>query len=228
MAKYSKAAQKGVESAMKRMERGTLRSGRSGTKVTNPKQAIAIGLSEAREKGAKVPKKKSAKKAAPKKAAAKKSAVKRSAAKKTATKKSAAKKSAVKKSAVKRAAPKKNTAGKKTAAQKTTIKKAVTTKKAAPKKVAKKKTAPKKAAPKKRTPRKEETIQLRSATAEMEMPVAENNVQTSMLQSEDPVRAVDQKAFDKFTSKGDPRQHLRLSSKPKGGVKPSGKKPLWN
>ncbi|MGC3979222.1 MAG: DUF6496 domain-containing protein [Paludibacteraceae bacterium] len=55
MAKYSKAAQKKVESAMKRMEKGTLRSGKSGRKVTNPKQAIAIGLSEAREKGVKVP-----------------------------------------------------------------------------------------------------------------------------------------------------------------------------
>lgn len=75
MAKYSKAAQKKVESAMKRMEKGKLTIGRSGKKVTNPKQAIAIGLSEAREKGAKVaaPKKKSAaKKKAPKKAAKKK------------------------------------------------------------------------------------------------------------------------------------------------------------
>lgn len=55
MAKYSKGAQKGVEFAMKRMEKGTLESGKSGKKVTNPKQAIAIGLSEAKEKGAKVP-----------------------------------------------------------------------------------------------------------------------------------------------------------------------------
>jgi hypothetical protein len=55
MAKYSKGAQKNVEAAMKRMEEGKLESGRSGKKVTNPKQAIAIGLSEAREKGAKVP-----------------------------------------------------------------------------------------------------------------------------------------------------------------------------
>jgi Family of unknown function (DUF6496) len=55
MAKYSKGASKTVESAMKRMENGTLKSGKSGKKVTNPKQAVAIGLSEAREKGAKVP-----------------------------------------------------------------------------------------------------------------------------------------------------------------------------
>ena len=55
MAKYSKGAQKTVESAMHRMKKGTLESGRSGRKVTNPKQVVAIGLSEAREKGAKVP-----------------------------------------------------------------------------------------------------------------------------------------------------------------------------
>jgi hypothetical protein len=55
--KYGKAASKRVESAMRRKKRGTLRSGRSGKKVTSRKQAIAIGLSEAREKGAKVPRK---------------------------------------------------------------------------------------------------------------------------------------------------------------------------
>jgi hypothetical protein len=58
MAKYSKGAQKNVRSAMKRKKAGTLRSGRSGKKVTSRKQAIAIGLSEARKKGAKVPRKK--------------------------------------------------------------------------------------------------------------------------------------------------------------------------
>jgi hypothetical protein len=60
MAKYSKAAQKKVEKSMHEMHEGKLKSGRSGQKVTNPKQAIAIGLSEAREEGDKVPKKKSA------------------------------------------------------------------------------------------------------------------------------------------------------------------------
>ena len=58
MAKYSKKAGDSVESAMHRKKKGTLKSG-SGKKVTSRKQAIAIGLSEAREKGAKVPKKKS-------------------------------------------------------------------------------------------------------------------------------------------------------------------------
>src|SRR5690348_14921768 len=58
MAKYGKAAAKRVKSAMHRKKKGTLKSS-SGQKVKSRKQAIAIGLSEAREKGAKVPKKKS-------------------------------------------------------------------------------------------------------------------------------------------------------------------------
>jgi hypothetical protein len=58
MAKYSKKAQDKVERAMHEKKRGTLKSGRSGKKVTSRKQAIAIGLSEARQAGAKVPKKK--------------------------------------------------------------------------------------------------------------------------------------------------------------------------
>jgi hypothetical protein len=61
MAKYGKAASKTVKSAMRRRKRGTLKSG-SGRKVTSRKQAIAIGLSEAREKGAKVPRKRTARK----------------------------------------------------------------------------------------------------------------------------------------------------------------------
>ena len=57
MTKYSKKSQEYVKENMKEMEKGKLRSG-SGKKVTNPKQAIAIGLSEARKDGLKVPKKK--------------------------------------------------------------------------------------------------------------------------------------------------------------------------
>ena len=53
--RYSKKSQSTVASAMRRKKRGTLKSGRSGRKVTSRKQAIAIGLSEARKKGAKVP-----------------------------------------------------------------------------------------------------------------------------------------------------------------------------
>ncbi len=58
MSKYSKDSQKKVEKTMEEMKEGKLTSGRSGKKVTNPKQAIAIGLSEARKEGDKVPKKK--------------------------------------------------------------------------------------------------------------------------------------------------------------------------
>lgn len=58
MPKYGEKAQKTVKQAMHKLKRGTLKSG-SGQKVTSRKQAVAIGLSEAREKGGKVPKKKS-------------------------------------------------------------------------------------------------------------------------------------------------------------------------
>ncbi|NUO39081.1 MAG: hypothetical protein HOQ17_16275 [Gemmatimonadaceae bacterium] len=60
--KYGKAAGKSVKRAMHKRKSGTLKSGRSGRKVTSRKQAIAIGLSEARESGAKVPRKRSSKK----------------------------------------------------------------------------------------------------------------------------------------------------------------------
>jgi hypothetical protein len=61
MARYGKAAQKSVKSAMRRRKKGTLRSGKGGKggRVKSRKQAIAIGLSEARKKGAKVPRSKS-------------------------------------------------------------------------------------------------------------------------------------------------------------------------
>jgi hypothetical protein len=74
MAKYGKKAQSKVERAMRERKRGTLKSGGSGKTVTSRKQAIAIGLSEARAKGRKVPKKASKKrKTASKKKTAKKS-----------------------------------------------------------------------------------------------------------------------------------------------------------
>ena len=109
MAKYSPKAGEKVERAMHEMHEGKLKSGNSNKKVTSKKQAIAIGLSEAREEGAKVPKKAATKK----KAAAKKAAPKKAAAKKAAPKKAAAKKAAPKKSAAKKAAPKKAAAKKK-------------------------------------------------------------------------------------------------------------------
>ena len=76
--KYSPKAQKKVARVMREKKSGTLKSGRSGKKVTSRKQAIAIGLSEARKAGAKVPKKKSA----AKKASATKSSAKKSSSKK--------------------------------------------------------------------------------------------------------------------------------------------------
>ena len=78
--KYGKAASKRVESAMRRRKKGTLKSGPGGKggKVKSRKQAIAIGLSEARKKGAKVPRKSSGKKSSGKKSSGKKSSGKKS------------------------------------------------------------------------------------------------------------------------------------------------------
>jgi hypothetical protein len=61
MARYGKKARSKVKRAMHERKRGTLRSGRSGRKVKSKKQAIAIGLSEARRSGAKVPRRKKSK-----------------------------------------------------------------------------------------------------------------------------------------------------------------------
>lgn len=107
MAKYSKGSKKKVGRAMHEMKEGKLKSGRSGRKVKSRKQAIAIGLSEARKEGAKVPKKKSA-------------------SKKSATKKGATKKSAGKKKAT--TAKKKSTSRKKSAGKKRTTSKRSTSK----------------------------------------------------------------------------------------------------
>jgi hypothetical protein len=77
--KYGKKASQTVERAMHKKKAGKLKSGRSGKKVTSRKQAIAIGLSEAREKGAKVPKKRgAAKKSGGKKSGARKRSAKKS------------------------------------------------------------------------------------------------------------------------------------------------------
>ncbi len=92
MAKYGKKSQQKVKKSMEEMKEGKLKSGTKGPKVKNRKQAIAIGLSEARKAGGKVPvpKKKGAKKSASKKSA-KKAAPKKAA--KKAAKKSSKKKS---------------------------------------------------------------------------------------------------------------------------------------
>jgi hypothetical protein len=115
MAKYSKASQKKVEESMHEMHEGKLKSGRSGKKVTNPKQAIAIGLSEARAEGDKAPKKSASasKKTDSKKATPKKEASKKAAPKKTASKKAAPKKSETKsKSSSSKPGPKKGSSKK--------------------------------------------------------------------------------------------------------------------
>ena len=182
MAKYSKAARKGVESAMKRAKKGTVRSGRGRKKVKDPTQAIAIGLSEARKKGAKVPRKKTAVK--------KKAAVK----KKTAS-----------------------TNSSRTAARKTAPKKQVS---------AKKKPSGKTTAAKHRTKSPEPIkTNLRSASAEMEQPVAPNNVQTGLLMKEETAQP---KPFDSFMSGTGHVRQMPVSSKAKTRTKPAGKKPLWN
>ena len=84
MAKYGKSASKNVESTMRRRKRGTLKSG-SGRTVKSRKQAIAIGLNEAREKGAKVPSRKSSRKSS-RKTTARKTTARKTTARKTAKK----------------------------------------------------------------------------------------------------------------------------------------------
>jgi hypothetical protein len=71
--KYGKAAGKSVKRAMHKRKSGTLKSGRSGRKVKSREQAIAIGLNEARESGAKVPRKRSSKRSSAKKSSGRKS-----------------------------------------------------------------------------------------------------------------------------------------------------------
>ena len=93
MARYGKKAGEKVERAMHEMKRGELKSGRSGKKVTSRKQAIAIGLSEAREAGGKVPSTKSSKKGSKKggKKSSKKGGKKRSSKKRSSKKRTSKK-----------------------------------------------------------------------------------------------------------------------------------------
>src|SRR5687768_16840116 len=107
--KYGKKASDKVEKAMHERKRGTLKSGGSGKKVTSRKQAIAIGLSEARAEGGKVP-------------AAKKSSSKKSTAKKSSSKKSTTKKASSKKASSKKSSTKKSTGSKKSSSKKSTSK----------------------------------------------------------------------------------------------------------
>lgn len=93
--KYGSAASKSVEREMKAYKKGKLKSGRSGKKVKSRKQAIAIGLSEARAEGAKVPAKKSSSKKSSKKKSSSKSPSKK---KSSSRKKSSGRKKSTKKS----------------------------------------------------------------------------------------------------------------------------------
>jgi uncharacterized protein DUF6496 len=94
MAKYGRKASEKVEKVMHERKKGTLRSGGSGRKVTSRKQAIAIGLSEARRAGGKVPpRKSSSKKSSSRKSAARKSSARKSSSRKTSRKSSTRKSS---------------------------------------------------------------------------------------------------------------------------------------
>ena len=108
MATYGKKASDKVEEAMHERKHGTLKSGSSGKKVTSRKQAIAIGLSEARKEGDKVPAKRAGKKTGAKKSSAKKSSAKKSSAKKSGAKKTTAKKGGARKSSAKKSAAKRS------------------------------------------------------------------------------------------------------------------------
>ena len=247
MAKYSKAAQKGVKSAIKRMEKGTLRSGSTGKKVTNPKQAIAIGLSQAKKKGAKVPVKKKAaavKKATPKKAIKKNTAVKKVMPKKAAAKKAVVKKIAIKKSTYKKATPKK-VAPKKAVAKKA-VTKNITAKKTVPANPAPVKTfiSPLRAVPPQteqadKTPDTTSLPQAKELSEELVEKTANTNAPGPAIQEpsgngltvpakiEDPLTSFDKHVYQKATTKGDPHSKLHLSSVNKSSIRPSGKKPLW-
>jgi len=135
MATYGKKSGDKVEKAMHERKAGTLKSGRSGKKVTSRKQAIAIGLSEAREEGGKVPPAK--KSAAKKSSASRKSPARKS----TAAKKAPAKKSTARKTtAAKKAPARKTSAAKKAPAKKSPARKTTAAKKAPAKKAARKTT----------------------------------------------------------------------------------------
>ena len=218
MAKYIKTAQKSVESAMKRKEKGTLRSGKSAKKVVDKKQAIAIGLSEAKKKGVKVPDKKVA---APKKAATKKAATK-----KAATKKGTPKNLPVKKAATKKSSTSKSTARKaissKTPVKKSTLKKTVSKLLSSNNTVSEKRSVTKN----KGGDFNSSSDLIPEKNKDDQLPVKKDDMEFAPA-AEDPVKITDQKIYNKVTSRVDPKHNMAISSTPKGGIKPSGKKPLW-
>ena len=206
MAKYSKAAKESVESAMKRMEKGSLRSGGSGKKVTDKKQAIAIGLSQAKKKGAKVPAKKAA-----------------------AAKKAVPKKAVTKKVTSKKAASKKSPSSPRTAAKKPTVTPVISINKKTSSKAIKTRNI--ETATKKSPVIAENKEPVEPASTPVieqdnnEMPLQDG--ETILPEMEDPMKVTDQKFYSKATSRVDPKHNMAVSSTRKGGIKPSGKRPLW-
>ena len=111
MPRYGRGASKSVERAMHKRKKGTLKSGRSGRTVKSRKQAIAIGLSEAREKGAKVPSRGSRK-------SSRKSTSRKGASRKSASRKSTSRKSTSRKSTSRQSTSRRRTSGRKQTARK--------------------------------------------------------------------------------------------------------------
>ena len=194
MAKYSKSAGDKVKTVMKEMNKGKLKSG-SGQKVTNRKQAVAIGLSEARAKGSKVPvkkgvaknavpeksnskntapKKSSVKRAAPQRPGAKKAAPKKAAPSKTTNQKSSRQKVASKKSAPKKSSANAKATGNRSATSKAGVKKNMPSKTATKKSPAKS-TAPKKTASASPPRRKGTMIRRATPVAKPTPPVKRSN-----------------------------------------------------
>lgn len=221
MAKYSKAAKESVESAMKRMEKGSLRSGGSGKKVTDKKQAIAIGLSQAKKKGAKVPAKKAA--------AAKKAVPKKAVTKKVTSKKAASKKTVSAKAPVKKSPAKKSPSSPRTAAKKPTVTPVISINKKTSSKAIKTRNI--ETATKKSPVIAENKEPVEPASTPVieqdnnEMPLQDG--ETILPEMEDPMKVTDQKFYSKATSRVDPKHNMAVSSTRKGGIKPSGKRPLW-
>ena len=227
MAKYSKGAKKGVASAINRMEKGTLRSGKSTKKITKPKRAKAKSLAGAKNKAAKVPAAKKGtviKKSAGKKPVSKKSVINKPVGKKSVSKKKAIKKVTSKKPVVNKNAPKKS-AVKNKVPQKTfpVNKKAVAKKQALKKRVKENTSLP---AP---TELLEELTPQQPQPNEIINPVKEpsGNALTVPVKIEDPLTSFDKHVYQKATTKGDPHSKLHLSSVNKSSIRPSGKKPLW-
>ena len=229
MAKYSKGAKKSVASAINRMEKGTLRSGKSTKKVTKPKQAKVKSLAEPKKKAAKVPaakkgtviKKSASKKPVSKKSESKKTVINKPVGKKSVSKKKASKNVTSKKPVVNKNAPKKSAVKNKVPQKTFPVNKKAVAKKQALKKRVKENTG---------LPALTELLEeLTPQPNEIINPVKEpsGNALTVPVKIEDPLTSFDKHVYQKATTKGDPHSKLHLSSVNKSSIRPSGKKPLW-